>query len=72
MTTEAPDPQFRDNEFMVELARRLDLDPHQVQNMEATGDGSEVITVRWTGIATLPEEEFMEILSRHRMTEVDQ
>jgi hypothetical protein len=71
MTTEAPDPQYSDNEFMIELAQKLGLDPIQVQNMEVTGDGSDVLTVHWTGIATLPEEEFMEILSRHRMTEVE-
>ena len=59
---------YAQNQFMVDIAKRLGLNPAQITNLEAfqeNADDDDVI-IRWEGVGSIPVLTFHEMLETHK------
>ena len=59
---------YPQNQFMVDIAKNLGLNPAQITNLEAFQESSmdEEVIIRWEGIGSINAITFREMLEKHK------
>lgn len=60
--------EYHQNQFMVDIAKNLGLNPTQITNLEAFQENADddVVVIRWEGIASIPVQVFHDLLETHK------